>query len=117
MHSLPTPTTCRLTSPTQAIILNLRGELYLEITTSPPSSVLIACRIVDISGTIRTRYKLACSYGILYGMFLAGDLFPNHGAVVIPEEVAGQPISLCEAAKKSAAATQFVRNKCNCLTG
>jgi len=49
--------------------------------------------------------------------FLKGDIIPFHGQVIIPEEVAEQPISLREAAKKSAAATRFVRSKCNCLRG
>jgi len=58
-----------------------------------------------------------CSYGLLSGLFLAGDIIPFHGQVIIPEEVAEQRISLREAAKNSAAATRFVRSKCNCLRG
>jgi len=77
----------------------------------------LPCRILNISGSVYKKYKLACCFGVLSVSYSAGDMIPFHGDLVIPDDVLGQIISLREAAKKSAASSCFLRNKCNCLSG
>ena len=75
----------------------------------------LPCRVLDISGNVRMRYKLVCCFGILSGMYMAGDMIPFHGDLCIPHDAEVQVISLREAARKSSVSTRFLRNKCNCL--